>query len=633
MSERTTLAFDTETGLIQDNVKAPPLVCVSWCDGHSVQLVHHTEAEPYLRAWLEDDSKILVGANIAYDMGVVMQRFPNLTPLIWQAYADDRVDDVQIRERLRDVGEGTYWQYRKQRGVYSLAGLAKRHFDIEMEKDEWRLRYMEFYDVPVKQWPEGAVNYAKDDAQMTYEVYEVQTRDYSKKFNDCTQKFENYLVDSFRQTRAAWWLHLMTAWGICTDQERVAKLAQTTRAEYKQLEEQLLAAGLMKRVGNAVVRVTRDTKAAKQRMVDVVGEEKAKKTKTGAIALSREACEESEDETLGEYAEITHLKTLLSKEIPSLQPEVHSSFEVLMETGRTSSRGPNIQNPSRKGGIRECFVPRSGFVFVDCDYDIIELRTFAQVCLETVKMSRLAEKLNGGFDPHLDLGAQLMNITYEQAVARKKDAEVKDSRQLAKAANFGFPGGMGPSKFAQWTKASYGLDLSKARAESLRDDWFSNWPEANKYFEFINKLKWQQGPVEMADMKFTAIKQLTSERIRGGCTFTEACNGFFQGLAADIGKHAGFLIARACYDPSVGSPLYGSRIVNFIHDQFLVEVPEEIGHECAMEVGRLMRLGASPFIPDVPATCTPCLSTCWSKEAEAVYDENGRLIPWKPKDS
>lgn len=618
MSARTPFAFDTETGLIQDNLKAPPLVCVSYADGKTTGLLHHKECEGFLEDMLSDDSLILVGANVAYDMGVIMQRFPKLTPLIWQAYAKDRVDDVQIRERLADIARGNYWQLRKMRGVYSLAGLAKRHFDEEMEKDEWRLRYMEFHDVPVAKWPAGAVKYAKDDASTTLRVYNAQAA-------SC----DGLLEDTFRQTRAAWWLHLMSAWGICTDQERVAKLAKVTQEEYDKLQQQLLDAGLMQKKGKVVVRVSRDTKAAKERMVNAMGgEDNTRKTAKGQVALSRQACEESEDEELGAYAEITHLNTLLSKEIPSLKPEVHSSFEVLMETGRTSSTRPNIQNPSRKGGIRECFVPRRGFVFVDSDYDIIELRTFAQVCLKFIGQSKLAESLNAGFDPHLDLGAQLLGISYEEALKRKKDADIKEARQMAKAANFGYPGGMGPTRFAAWVKATSGAEIDERMAESLRRNWFEKWPEAKLYFDYINnKLSW--GPNNEGD-RVARIQQLTSNRIRGNCFYTEACNGFFQGLAADIGKNAGFMISRACYDESVGSPLYGSRIVNFIHDQFIVEVPEEIGHECAMEVGRLMRLGAEPFIPDVPATCTPCLATCWSKEAEAVYDENGRLVPWKP---
>jgi hypothetical protein len=35
-----------------------------------------------------------------------------------------------------------------------------------------------------------------------------------------------------------------------------------------------------------------------------------------------------------------------------------------------------------------------------------------------------------------------------------------------------------------------------------------------------------------------------------------------------------------------------------------------------------------PWLPDVPATTTPCLATCFSKLAESYYDENKRLIPW-----
>ena len=34
--------------------------------------------------------------------------------------------------------------------------------------------------------------------------------------------------------------------------------------------------------------------------------------------------------------------------------------------------------------------------------------------------------------------------------------------------------------------------------------------------------------------------------------------------------------------------------------------------------------------PDVPATVTPCLATCWSKDAAAIYDANKRLVPWSP---
>ncbi len=313
------------------------------------------------------------------------------------------------------------------------------------------------------------------------------------------------------------------------------------------------------------------------------------------------------------------------------KPEIHSDFEVLLETGRVSSRKPNITNPPRAGGIRECFIPRPGYVLIDADYNIIELRTFSQVCLWSVGHSKLAEALNKNYDPHLSLGAQVLGITYEEAIARKKDKDVKDARQNSKPGNFGVPGGMGAAKFRKYAKDSYNVEFTEEEAFNLREVWFEAWPEARDYFNWVtdrSKNEWYYD-AEFGD-ESCRLKQFVSNRYRGGCGYSESCNGYFQALASDIFKAAGFLVARACYDESRESSLFGCRIVNGIHDQFLVEAPEEIAYKAAPEVGRLMCQAAEPFVPDVPATCDPCLANCWSKGAEAVYDDQKRLMIWEP---
>jgi len=50
-------------------------------------------------------------------------------------------------------------------------------------------------------------------------------------------------------------------------------------------------------------------------------------------------------------------------------------------------------------------------------------------------------------------------------------------------------------------------------------------------------------------------------------------------------------------------------------------------HDVAIELGRLMLLGANEFLPDVPARVEPLLARCWSKKSKPVYS-NGRLVPW-----
>jgi DNA polymerase I-like protein with 3'-5' exonuclease and polymerase domains len=70
--------------------------------------------------------------------------------------------------------------------------------------------------------------------------------------------------------------------------------------------------------------------------------------------------------------------------------------------------------------VRECFVPRRGYVFAQADYGILELRALAQVLLAMFGKSAMAEALQAGRELHLEMAARLLSIPYEEAVARKK---------------------------------------------------------------------------------------------------------------------------------------------------------------------------------------------------------------------
>ena len=47
--------------------------------------------------------------------------------------------------------------------------------------------------------------------------------------------------------------------------------------------------------------------------------------------------------------------------LKGIKTPVQTRFEPLLETGRTSSSAPNIQNIKRLVGMRECFRPRPGY--------------------------------------------------------------------------------------------------------------------------------------------------------------------------------------------------------------------------------------------------------------------------------
>src|SRR5437763_1869101 len=105
--------------------------------------------------------------------------------------------------------------------------------------------------------------------------------------------------------------------------------------------------------------------------------------------------------------------------------------------------------------------------------------------------------------------------------------------------------------------------------------------------------------------------------------YSQACNTWFKALIADAAKAAGWALSRDMYDRTQNSVLYGSRLVNFPHDEFIAEVPEDIGHECAQEIQRIVLSEVGAWLPDVPPKATPYLARYWSKKAFAVKNEAG----------
>lgn len=630
--------FDTETCLFRPGVKAPELVCVTWqTPGQEPNIVHVDHALPIVTEWLTGN-ELLVGHNVVYDLAVLCAKWPHLVPLVFKAYDDDRVTCTKLRQQLLDIAGGQFRGYlrkfekavciehedcdpeacpkatMKKGGrwipyTYDLDQVAYRANGRKLDKDTWRLRYGEFLHVPLDTWPEGARLYPMEDARATMDVFLKQ------------EEHVQYIPDQYRQARGAWALHLTSVWGLRTHAPGVDKLEHETLGALAAIEGDLKAAGLVRANGK------RNVKATRLYMMKVCEQLKkpVRLTAKGQVSLDSDACEASEDDLLEDYAELTSLKNVLSKDIPVLRAgtifPVHTSFG-LAGSGRSTSGKPNVQNPRRLPGIRECFIPRPGKVFAMGDFSGLELHTLAQCCVTLFGQSRLAEVLNGGLDPHTSFAADILQIPYEEAVRRNDEGDklVDNARQTAKVANFGFPGGLGYESLCVFARKTYGVLLTEERAKELKQQWMDRWPEMRLFFKYV-------GDLVDEDTGEALVKQLFSERWRGGCFYCAACNTFFQGLGADAAKRAHYLVTRACYSEPA-SVLYGSRPVNFVHDETILETDDSPrAHDVAVELGRLMVQGANEFLPDVPARVKPLLARCWSKKSKPVF-KDGRLVPW-----
>ncbi len=621
-------AIDLETYLIQPYRLAPRPVSVA---------VAHPSHRARLSLWsdwkgLPDGH--LVGANVAYDMAVIAEWRPELLPAIWDRYDAGEVHDVQIVERMHDIATRGY-----AAKSYSLARLATDLLGgVQLDKgdDGWRLRYSELDGVPIEQWPPRAVKYAVDDATSTLEIWDLQVG-------------RGLPADEAAMTRKAWWLHLMACWGMRTDQDMARAFADRLQREHDELAARLVELGLMRagyRTKPSKVNPegrwqppSRDTKAAKDLIESVLGEA-TPRTEKGAVSTSEDTCLAAvalspDTPGLREYARFATVQKQLSSDVEIVsKPLIQTRWTVPLETGRVSAT-QGVLTMSREGSMRACFRPPAGWVYIDADYSGLELSTVAQVLTYVTGSSRLAQAINDGTDPHALVGSQLCGESYSAFVARLKagDKVAKNLRQTAKVANFGFPGGLGHARFVDYARSAYGVVLSETAARELKELWLASWPEFGAYFDWIRSQLCDVGlpPREdgRADLRIPQLQHFGRKggspgMVRANVRYSEACNSLFQGLGASLTGDVGALVSRACY---VGDgPLMGCRPCLYVHDQYLIEAPEDVAPEAAVQLRQIMVDGARPWLPDVKLDAEPCLSRYFAKDAVARYDSTGRLI-------
>lgn len=666
------VSFDTETQLFIKGNQTPRIVCASTANRRGeTQLVQGADAAcELLRSFLRDPNAIICGAFIAFDFATCAHHDPSLLPLIFEALDQGRVWDVLIgatltqiaidslHTALRDPASG------KVKDRFSLAIVTKMFLGKSDAKanDFWRLRYAILESVPLEKWPAEAREYPLDDARNTLDVALAQMGlpcAFARDENDNPQYSpitegdpRQNNANHAAQARADFALYLSAVWGQKVDgaalsglESKFQKLVSEARAEYTKH-------GFFRADG------TKDTKAIHAAVQAAYGGN-APTTETGKVSASRDTLSESGDPLLEGFGEVSKYEKILSSYLPFLRQGVEVPItgrpNVLVASGRVSYEGLDQTMP-RGSGLRDCFVPRSGNVLSSSDYSALELRTLAQCQIWICGRSTLADALNADLDPHCDFAASMLGVSYDGFMRVFRDKEHADHkfykamRQASKAANFGFPGGMGALKltFAQrkvgirfcetmerdnapcgtekirsWRGADCAPVCKRCveLATQLREQWRQKWPEMDPYFFFV-KHHAESG----------TIRQFVSGRVRGDVGFSDAANTLFQGLAADGAKAALWAVQRACYDETRESILLNrARVFLFAHDEILAEHEEGSAHLTAPEIARIMVEEMRKFTPDVTQKVEPALMRRWLKEAEPAFDSAGKLIPWEPK--
>jgi DNA polymerase I-like protein with 3'-5' exonuclease and polymerase domains len=319
---------------------------------------------------------------------------------------------------------------------------------------------------------------------------------------------------------------------------------------------------------------------------------------------------------------------------------VHSYFNPIVKTGRTSSSKPNMQNFPREENIRGIYVAPDGHVLYACDYSQLELCALAQACWVRFKYSKMKDVINSGEDLHMWFGMKIKDLFMESELSRiliefrqreKRDPrpdEIEilkqsieclpdpDYRQQAKACNFGYPGGLGTDTFITWAKNTYGQTFTPGEANKLRALWLESFPEMEYHLKGVED-KFHRGK----DGETRFIGSTIHGRERADCGYCDSLNYQFQGVAADGAKNALWYLFKE-----------GFKTVNFIHDEVIEEfaINEKLQIHCR-RVDELMVHAMREFIPDVLIEVEGALMYRWDKNAKPLKDSHGDTVIWTPE--
>ncbi len=456
--------------------------------------------------------------------------------------------DTMIAEWLTDPAT-------KHKG---LKDLARHRLGVEMTDIEQLIGkgkgQKNFSEVPI----EEAAPYGAADADMTLRLIEPLRQELEEKGQTKLMELEMKLMPVLSDMEKA---------GVALDTDFFRQMGQDLQARLQQLELQIheiagtpfninssqqLSDILFERLGLPREGLRKVSSGHYSTAVDVLESLKAADT-SGIITA------------ILEHRELNKLKSTYVDALPALinprTGRVHTSFnQTGAITGRIASNTPNLQNiPIRSEvgqQIRRGFVTEPGWLFLAADYSQVELRILAHVSQDDA----LLEAFHNDQDIHRATAALVYGIPMEEVSYNQ--------RRFAKIVNFGLIYGMGPYRLAR----DSGLTLSEA--EKYIAEYFARFPGIRRYLDETDQFARTQGYVEslfgrrryFPIYKAPATAQNRQAQQRA---YREAINHPIQSTAADIIKVAMIRLHK------VLSEQYRARLLLQVHDELLLEVPEE----------------------------------------------------------
>ena len=292
---------------------------------------------------------------------------------------------------------------------------------------------------------------------------------------------------------------------------------------------------------------------------------KGKVVSTAQDVLEELAAHHDAPRMVLEYRQLAKLKSNYSDSLPLLadaQHRVHTTFNAVgTSTGRLSSTNPNLQNiPIRTElgrEIRAAFVPAEGNVLISADYSQIELRLMAHFSEDPLLLKAYRENV----DIHTLTASEVFGVPIESMD--------KETRNRAKAVNFGIVYGISPFGLAQQ------LNIEPGEARVYIDRYFERYQGVRSFIDRTLEQVRQTQAVRTLFGRVRPIPDITSRNANmRGFSERTAVNTPLQGTAADLIKLAMIRIARELRERKLRT-----QMVLQVHDELVFDVPADESQE------------------------------------------------------
>ena len=312
-----------------------------------------------------------------------------------------------------------------------------------------------------------------------------------------------------------------------------------------------------------------------------------KKTKSG-YSTNAEVLEEliPYHPIVGKILEYRKYKKLSSTYVEGLKDTIGADSRIRSvfrqtdtRTGRISSAEPNMQNiPIRTepgSRMRDFFEAEEGNLLVDADYSQIELRVLAALANDTAMIEAFRE----GVDIHTRTAAQVFDLP-EAFVTPQM-------RSRAKAVNFGIVYGIGAFSLSR------DIGVSIQEADTYIKNYKKTYSGIAAYLEHAIEDAREKGYAQTLFGRRRPLPELrASNRVQRAFGERVAMNTPIQGTAADIIKIAMVRVYRR-----LRREVPAARLILQVHDELIVETPQETADAVRELVRQEMEAAASLSVP------------------------------------